>query len=56
MATIPEPKTHEEAAKNQHLIPRCYMKPWYISGSERVSVYDKNSKYKPNSNSDWTTE
>lgn len=56
MATIPEPKTHEEAAKNQHLIPRCYMKPWYIGGSESVWVYDKKIKYKSNSNSDWTTE
>lgn len=56
MATIPEPKTHEEAAKNQHLIPRCYMKPWYISGSESVWAYNKKDKYKPDSNSDWTIE
>ena len=41
MATIPQPKKHDEAAKKQHLIPRCYVKPWYIGSSESVWAYNK---------------
>ena len=45
MATIPQPKKHDEAAKKQHLIPRCYVKPWYIGSSESVWAYNKKEKY-----------
>lgn len=58
MATIPEPKTHSNVAKNQHLIPKCYMKAWRHNSGEnpRVWVFDKSIRYCQLNpvNSDWT--
>lgn len=58
MAVIPAPKTHDNVAKNQHLIPRCYMKAWkYNSGDDpKVWVFDKSTSYceLTPENSDWT--
>ena len=56
MATIPQPKKHDEAAKKQHLIPRCYVKPWYIGSSESVWAYNKKEKYHSGVNSEWDIE
>lgn len=58
MAVIPEPKTHGEVAKNQHLVPRCYMKAWkHNSGDDpKVWLFDKSISYCQTNpeNSDWT--
>lgn len=56
MATIPQPKKHDEAAKKQHLIPRCYVKPWYIGSSESIWAYNKKEKYHSGVNSEWDIE
>ena len=56
MATILQPKKHDEAAKKQHLIPRCYVKPWYIGSSESVWAYNKKEKYHSGVNSEWDIE
>ena len=47
MVVIPAPKKHDNVAKNQHLIPRCYMKAWkHNSGRDpKVWVYDKCINY-----------
>lgn len=58
MTVIPKPKAHSNVAKNQHLIPRCYMKAWkHNSGNDpKVWVFDKSVKYCESNleNSDWS--
>lgn len=58
MAIIPNPKTHDDVAKNQHLIPRCYMKAWkHNNGKDsKVWVFDKSTHncLKNPEKSDWT--
>ena len=57
MAVIPAPKTHDDVAMNQHLIPRCYMKAWkHNSGKNpKVWLFDKSVGYCESNpeNSDW---
>ena len=38
MAVIPAPKTHDDVAMNQHLIPRCYMKAWKHNSGKNPSI------------------
>lgn len=58
MAIIPKSKTHDDVAKNQHLIPRCYMKAWRHNGGDnpKVWVFDKIISYCRENleNSDWS--
>ena len=58
MSVIPAPKTHDDVAMNQHLIPRCYMKAWkHNSGKKpKVWLFDKGVGYCESNpeNSDWT--
>lgn len=57
MAVIPAPKTHDDVAMNQHLIPRCYMKAWkHNSGKDsKVWLFDKGVDYCESNpiNSNW---
>lgn len=40
MAVIPVANTHEDTAKNQHLVPQCYMREWaYNKKQTSVWVY-----------------
>ena len=39
MAVIPAPKTHDDVAMNQHLIPRCYMKAWKHNSGKNPKVW-----------------
>ena len=43
--TIPVPITHEDEAKNHHLLPQCYMREWSYNGRQSVWAYDKVGKY-----------
>ena len=43
---IPKANTHPDVAKNQHLVPRTYMKKWSYNGSDTVYVFDKSKKEK----------
>lgn len=58
MAIIPKPKTHDNVAKNQHLIPRCYMKAWKHNNGKnpKVWVFDKSTHFcvENPQKSDWT--
>lgn len=40
----PKANTHPNVAKNQHLIPRTYMREWSSGGNDTVFVYKKNEK------------
>lgn len=57
MAVIPAPKTHDDVAMNQHLIPRCYMKAWKHNNGKnpKVWLFDKDVDYCESNpeNSNW---
>lgn len=42
----PKANTHPNVAKNQHLIPRTYMREWSFAGNDSVFVYKKNESNK----------
>ena len=44
---IPDPQLHPEVAKNQHLVPQCYMREWSYNGKDSVWIYDKAALFNP---------
>ncbi|MBO5372228.1 MAG: DUF4238 domain-containing protein [Lachnospiraceae bacterium] len=43
---IPQANTHNDVAKEQHLVPRTYMRKWSHNNSDSIYVFDKNKKEK----------
>lgn len=43
---IPNANTFPEVAKNQHLVPRTYMKMWSYDQEDNVWIFDKNNQDK----------
>jgi hypothetical protein len=42
LANIPIPEKHDDAAVNQHLVPRCYMKEWtHNAAKNKIWLYKK---------------
>ena len=39
--TNPKANTYPDIAKNQHLVPKTYMREWSATGNDSVWVYDK---------------
>lgn len=60
MADIPAPRTERDATKNEHLIPKCYLKAWKYNQERNstVWVYEKNKIHRSlnSQKSDWTLE
>lgn len=38
---IPQANTHNDVAKEQHLVPRTYMRQWSYNNSDSIYVYEK---------------
>lgn len=38
---IPQANTHSNVAKEQHFVPRIYMKQWSYNDSNSVYIYEK---------------
>lgn len=57
MANIPKPKTHKNVAKNQHYVPRCYMKAWAhpSKNEDKIWIFEKSVLDRPEKN-DWKLE
>ena len=43
---IPEANTHSDVAKDQHLVPRTYMREWSYNSADSIWVFDKGEKEK----------
>lgn len=43
---IPKANTHRDVAKEQHLVPRTYMRKWSYNNSDSIYVFDKNKREK----------
>lgn len=43
---LPAKNTHPEISKEQHLVPRTYMRAWAHDDKDHIWVYDSNSKKK----------
>ena len=41
---IPKANTHRDVAKEQHLVPRTYMRKWSYNNSDSIYVFDKNKR------------
>lgn len=42
----PKANTYPDVAKNQHLVPRTYMREWSAAGNDSVWIYDKTEEDK----------
>lgn len=43
---IPKANTHSDVAKEQHLVPRTYMRKWSYNNTDSIYVFDKNKQEK----------
>lgn len=43
---IPQASTHNNVAKEQHLVPRTYMKQWSYNNSDSIYIYEKSKPTK----------
>jgi len=41
MFKIPKANTHPDVAKEQHLVPRTYMREWSFNGTDSIWIFDK---------------
>ena len=43
---IPKANTHSDVAKEQHLVPRTYMRQWSYNNTDSIYIFNKRQKEK----------